>query len=233
MNDIDNITQKKLVIAIDGHSSCGKSTLAKDLAKQLQYIYIDSGAMYRAVSLYFLENNLEITNSKDYTDLLIENVRIAFINAEGTMNTLLNNRNVESEIRKPSIADIVSHIAANPSIRRFLVKQQRDLGRKKGVVMDGRDIGSVVFPNAEIKFFVTADVDIRTKRRFEELTQKGITTTLKEVKINLEKRDFIDSTRDDSPLVKVKDAILIDTSSHTRSSQIDEAMEHIMSALKI
>ena len=223
---------KKLVIAIDGFSSCGKSTLAKDLTEQLGYTYIDSGAMYRAVSLFFLDNNVEIDHSKDYSELLHNEVHLEFTYENGQRVLLLNSKNVEYDIRSPRVASVVSEVAANSSVRQFLVKQQRALGQKGKVIMDGRDIGTVVFPDADLKFFVTADVDIRAQRRFDELIAKGLNTTLDQVKENLTKRDHIDSTREDSPLVKAVDAIEIDTSNHTRSSQMKEALEHIMSALE-
>ena len=223
---------KKLVIAIDGHSSCGKSTLAKDLAKHLNYTYIDSGAMYRAVALYFLNNKVELDVNSDFTSLLNDNVVIEFGHNEDQRYTILNGENVEAEIRSPRVADIVSEVARNSTIRQFLVRQQRALGEDKAVIMDGRDIGTVVFPNADLKFFVTADVEVRAKRRYMELSDKGVIITFGEIKANLQKRDHIDSTRIDSPLKKAEGAIVIDTSSHTRTSQVEEALEYILSSLK-
>lgn len=220
------------IIAIDGHSSCGKSTLAKDLADQLGFTYINTGAMYRAVTIYLLNNNIDIDIYTDYSKLLSDQVSIRFETVDNTQATYLNDRNVESMLKEPNVASNVSDVAANSSIRRFLVSSQRELGKASSVIMDGRDIASVVFPDADVKLFVTADVDIRAKRRYQELLNKGIKTTYQEVKANLEKRDHIDSTRSDSPLVQVDDAILIDTSHHTRTSQMEEALEIILSKIK-
>ena len=224
--------KKKLIIAIDGNSSCGKSTLAKDLATELDYIFIDSGAMYRAVSLLFLQKDLEVKESTDYSDLLSNHGQIHFEIINGKNSTFLNNTNVESEIRSQKVADIVSQVATNSSIRHYLVKRQRTLNKGEGVVMDGRDIGTVVFPNADFKFFVVADVDIRAKRRHTELALMGTHLSIEEVKSNLLSRDHIDSTRKDSPLRMAEDAILIDTSHLTREGQLKVTMEYLLSSLK-
>jgi len=221
-----------MVIAIDGYSSCGKSTLAKDMASELGYVFIDSGAMYRAVALLFLQKSISIDLNQDYTKLLTDNALIHFENLNGQNTTFLNNENVESKIRSQSVAQIVSQVSKNSSIRRFLVAQQRLLGKDKGVVMDGRDIGTVVFPDADLKLFITADVDVRASRRHKELSEKGINISQEEIKDNLVERDHIDSTRYDSPLLQAEDAILLDTSNHSRESQLEEAIEHLVSKIQ-
>lgn len=218
-----------LVIAIDGYSSCGKSTLAKDMAAALNYRFIDSGAMYRSVALYFIENNIIVEEDKDYSTLLNTKVKIHFERINGKNTTFLNDQNVEDEIRAQKVANIVSNVAKNGSIRSYLVDLQRVMGEKGGVIMDGRDIGTVVFPNADVKLFITADVEIRAARRYKEMTEKGKIITLLEVKANLQSRDQIDSTRAISPLRRAEDAILLDTSHHTRKSQLQEAIEHVLS----
>ena len=226
---LPDLSKKKIVIAIDGLSSCGKSTLARDLAKTLEYRYIDSGAMYRAVSLLFLRKEIYIDQVVDYSDLLIDHVEIHFQLVKGKNTTFLNNQNVENEIRKPEISEIVSDVASNSSIRKFLVRHQRKLGEEKAIVMDGRDIGTVVFPDAEFKLFITADLAERARRRHKELLEKGLHTTFDEVKENLAKRDRIDSTRQDSPLSKAADAIELDTTDHSRESQLEYALKLLLS----
>lgn len=228
-----HLAQSRYIIAIDGLSSCGKSTLAKDLAHELGYTFVDSGAMYRAVSLYFLNNNIPIELEKDYSDILEKNVRIHFQNVEGINTTFLNDRNIESEIRRPGISAIVSDVASNSSVRRFLVDQQRKMGEKDGVIMDGRDIGTIVFPNANFKLFVTADIDERAERRYKELKNRNIDITKEIVKENLASRDHKDSTRSDSPLKKAEDALVLDTTHHTRESQLLEAIEQLLSHTKL
>ncbi|MBR9920239.1 MAG: (d)CMP kinase [Bacteroidetes bacterium] len=208
-----------ITIAIDGHSSCGKSTLAKDLARALDYVYVDSGAMYRAVTLFFLENEVDPIDAPA-VDKALDAIDIRFEKMDGQNHTFLNGENVEEEIRKMYISDYVSPVAAIPNVRRALVQQQRDLGKDGGIVMDGRDIGTVVFPDAELKIFLTADLDIRTRRRFEELMQKNIPSDLALVKQNLLERDHIDSTRSDSPLKKAEDAVVIDNSRLNREDQL-------------
>jgi cytidylate kinase len=214
---------KKIIIAIDGHSSCGKSTMAKDLAKQIAYTYIDSGAMYRAVTLYCIEKNLFSGELLDTETLRkeIDNIHITFKknDATGSSDTYLNGRNVEKQIRTMEVAGKVSLVAAIGFVRVALVGQQQILGRDKGIVMDGRDIGTVVFPNAELKIFVTASPLIRAQRRLEELIAKGENTGLEKVLQNIEKRDYIDSTRKDGPLRKAEDALLLDNSNMTREEQ--------------
>ncbi len=215
---------KKINIAIDGHSSCGKSTLAKDLAKSLDYVYIDSGAMYRAVSLYVLRNKIDL-NNEDQLDGALSNINIDIRHLEKTFCILLNDENVTSEIINIEVSNIVSEVAAISKVRRKLVKAQQALGQQKGIVMDGRDIGTVVFPDAEVKLFITANLDIRTQRRYDELIEKGMPSPLDKVKSNLCHRDNIDSTREDSPLVQAADAILIDNSYMDMEEQLFLALK--------
>jgi CMP/dCMP kinase len=216
---------KHLTIAIDGHSSCGKSTLAKSLAKKLGYTYVDSGAMYRGIALYCKQHNLIQNGIPDSSAIekSLPAISISFqINPEtGLQKLILNGINVEDEIRKPEIAAIVSPIAAIPEVRKKLVGLQREMGLKGGIVMDGRDIGSVVFPNAEIKLFVTADPEIRAQRRYTELKEKGIEATLEATQQNLLERDQIDSERTESPLIQTSDAILLDNSHLNREEQLN------------
>ncbi|MFN5885650.1 MAG: (d)CMP kinase [Bacteroidota bacterium] len=221
--------ESKIIIAIDGYSSCGKSTLAKQLAKQLGYRFIDTGAMYRAVALYLLRNQIDIHHPEMVAEAL-PSIKIDFsYNADTqTQQTLLNGENVEQEIRiNPRVASVVSDVSAISEVRRFLVKQQQELGKEKGIVMDGRDIGTVVFPDAELKIFVTAQPTVRAQRRLDELKAKGQQTTAEEVLANLEKRDRIDSTRADSPLKKAADAIELDNTHLNRQEQFDLVMTWI------
>lgn len=212
-----------MTIAIDGHSSCGKSTLAKDLAKELNLVYIDTGAMYRGVTLYAWENGW-ITEKGLNKELLLASlnkIELTFQrNANDSVELLLNGRNVESEIREMRIANWVSEVAALPEVRKKLVRDQRKLGEEGGVVLDGRDIGSVVFPHAELKIFLTASPEVRAKRRFDELTEKGYEVSLEEVEKNLAHRDEIDSNREDSPLIQTEDAVLLDNSRLNRKEQV-------------
>ncbi len=220
------------IVAIDGFSSCGKSTLAKELAKELGYRFIDSGAMYRACTLYFLDNNIDINNVEAITTAL-DDIDIEFQNIDGYNATFLNGENVTSEIRSLRVANQVSEVAAIKVVRQKMVKLQNAMGAQKRIVMDGRDIGSVVFPNAEHKFFITAEVEVRVKRRHNELTTKGKTVTMEEVRKNLEHRDHIDSTRKESPLTKTPSHILIDNSYLTRAEQLMVALKHIKAKSKI
>lgn len=217
----------KITVAIDGYSSCGKSTLAKQLAAALQYSYVDTGAMYRAVTLYFIRNQVDLFHPEQVNNALA-NINIEFKLNPNTnqQDTYLNGENIESEIRvNPRVASVVSDVSAISEVRRFLVKQQQQMGKLKGIVMDGRDIGTVVFPDAELKLFVTADPMVRAKRRFDELVEKGQTTTIEEVLANLEKRDHIDSNRADSPLMQAEDAIVLDNSNLTREEQFEWVMK--------
>ena len=217
----------KITVAIDGYSSCGKSTLAKQLAAALNYSYVDTGAMYRALTLYFIRNQVDIFHP-DQVNNALNNISIEFkINPKTQQQeTYLNGENIESEIRiNPRVASVVSEVSAISEVRKFLVKQQQQLGKLKGIVMDGRDIGTVVLPDAELKLFVTADPIVRAKRRLDELVEKGQATTIEEVLANLEKRDFIDSNRDDSPLMQASDAIVLDNSNLTKEEQFDWVMK--------
>ena len=224
---------QKITIAIDGYSSCGKSTLAKALAQKLNYSYVDTGAMYRAVTLYALRNGIMDKEHNLDTKRLIKaldkiELNFEFDSHHKTSVTLLNGENVESLIRTMDVSENVSKVSAVKEVREKMIAIQRHLGKKKGVVMDGRDIGTVVFPNAELKLFVTADTDIRSKRRYNELRGKGEKVSLEEVKENLEKRDHIDTHRKESPLVQAEDAVIIDTSHLTRESQLDMVYELVM-----
>ncbi len=213
---------KNIIIAIDGYSSCGKSTLAKQLAKLLNYHYVDTGAMYRAVTLYMIQNQIDAHHPQMVAEAL-QNIKIEFDFNEETQTqiTLLNGENIENTIRiNPRVASLVSDVSAISEVRRFLVKQQQALGSNKALVMDGRDIGTVVFPKAELKLFIVADPQIRAQRRLDELKEKGQDTTFEEVLANLAKRDHIDSTRADSPLMKANDAIEIDNSQLSKEEQL-------------
>lgn len=211
--------QPRIIIAIDGHSSCGKSTLAKALARKLNYLYMDSGAMYRAVALYCIENNIDPQHSSAVVDGLAD-IKLEVSHENNQFSIKLNGEEVTQRIIAADVSDIVSHIAAIPEVRRKLVKIQQRVGDDSGIVMDGRDIGTVVFPHAELKLFITADADIRATRRFHELSEKGHSTSLASVKENLLNRDHIDSTRDDSPLTQADDALLIDNSYMDREEQL-------------
>lgn len=221
--------KKKLTIAIDGFSACGKSTLAKDLAKKLDYIFIDSGAMYRGVALYCLENEL-IIDAEPLVDRIIENlhhIQLEFKTIDQQSILFLNNRNVSTEIRENAVANVVSKIATIKDVRQKLVAEQQKMGEKGGIIMDGRDIASVVFPRADLKLFVTADIKIRIQRRLDELKNKGITSSFDEVANNLKERDFIDSTRAESPLIQVEDAIVLDNTNLNREEQVEWVMKLI------
>lgn len=213
---------QKITIAVDGYSSCGKSTTAKRVAKKLGYSYIDTGAMYRSVTLYFHQHLITHTNDKE-VEKALENIHIEFRRNpnDGRNETFLNGLNVEDEIRKLYIANQVSEVSAIAAVRHAMVAQQRRMGRKKGVVMDGRDIGTVVFPDAELKIFMTADPIIRANRRQIELAERGDLVDLEEIMENIKKRDLIDTTRKESPLRKADDAIEVDTSYMTLDEQVD------------
>lgn len=211
----------KIVIAVDGYSSCGKSTTAKAVAARLGYAYIDTGAMYRAVSLFFIQNHVSLTNAKEIATAL-DHIHITFhFNPRtGKNETCLNGLNVEEEIRKMYISHLVSEVSAITVVRHAMVAQQQRMGRKRGVVMDGRDIGTKVFPDAEVKIFMTADTLIRAQRRQAELIAKGELVNLEEIIQNLEKRDRIDTTRTEGPLTQAPDAILLDTSHMLIDNQV-------------
>jgi CMP/dCMP kinase len=215
---------RRITIAIDGYSACGKSTTARRVAAILGYRYIDSGAMYRAVTLYFLENHISFTNPKEVSRAL-DAIRIAFkVSAKGTTETFLNGLNVETAIREMRVSESVSPVAALKDVRVAMVEQQRRLGKHKCVVMDGRDIGTVVFPDAELKLFLTADIQVRAYRRQKELLERGEMIGIESIVENIQKRDKIDSTRAESPLVKAAGAIELDTTFVT----IDEQVDHVI-----
>lgn len=200
-----------ITIAIDGYSACGKSTLAKAIAAELGYRFVDTGAMYRAVTLFFIRQNVDLKDPKAVQGAL-EKININFENVAGANHTFLNGEDVELEIRGMQVGELVSPVATISAVRRYIVPQQRRMGLDGGIVMDGRDIGTVVFPQADLKIFVIARMDVRVERRFNELAAQGKTVSRLEVQKNLEERDHIDSTRQDSPLVQAEDAILLDNS---------------------
>jgi cytidylate kinase len=217
--------RKKIIITIDGWSSCGKSTVAKQLARELSYVYIDSGAMYRAITLYFLRNHVDWTQPAAVLEAL-SHIRMEFVanHKSGQTEIWLNGENVEYVIRDLVIAEKVSEVAAVKEVRSYAVAQQQEKGKNKGIVMDGRDIGTTVFPNAELKIFMTADEDVRVRRRFKELFDKNPNVTREEVKHNLEMRDYIDSHRAVSPLRQAEDALVLDNSHLTMKQQLEIAM---------
>ncbi len=217
---------KKIVIAVDGYSACGKSTTARALAEILNYLYIDSGAMYRAVTLYFTEHHVSLTNPNE-VEKALKNIEIDFVINPKTKraDTFLNGLNVEDKIRTMAISEKVSAVSALAEVRKAMVAQQRKLGKRKGVVMDGRDIGTVVFPDAELKIFMNADIYIRAKRRQREMIEKDQLIDLNEVMDNLQKRDEMDSTRAESPLRQAADAVVIDTSFLTFEEQLELAAQ--------
>lgn len=227
------MTQPKINIAIDGFSSTGKSTLAKQLAKKLGYKYLDTGAMYRAVTLFalkhhFIDDHYQINEADLISSINQGKIEVRFaVNQEGQSETLLNGENVEKAIRQMEVSSHVSGVASISDVRRFLVKQQQKMAESKGVVMDGRDIGTVVLPEAELKVFVTAKQGVRTQRRFEELLSKGEKITKQEVEANLVQRDLQDTTREDSPLVEAEDSILLDNSELTRDEQLEKVLSWV------
>ena len=222
---------QKIIIAIDGYSACGKSTTAKEVASAFGYRYIDSGAMYRAVTLYFLDHHISLSNPKEITKALAA-ISIAFmINSKNITETFLNGLNVEKEIRKMKVSENVSQVSALKEVREAMVEQQRRLGKEKGVVMDGRDIGTVVFPAAELKLFMTADIMVRAHRRQKELLDQDRLVDLNIVLENIRKRDEIDTTRAESPLRQADDAMVIDTTNITIDEQVDEVIRLALSSL--
>ena len=226
---------KKITIAIDGFSSTGKSTLAKQLAKHLGYVYVDTGAMYRAVAYFAMKNEFISIDHFDKFSLVnsLPNIKLHFqFNPElGFAEMYLNNENIEKQIRTIEVSNFVSKVAEVSEVRAKLVEQQQEMGKNKGIVMDGRDIASVVFPNAELKIFMTASAQTRAQRRFEELQQKGDTVSFDEVLKNVEERDYIDTHRADSPLVKDKNAIEIDNSHLSREEQFDQVLDLVTTIL--
>ena len=221
---------KKSIIAIDGHSSCGKSTLAKALGHALGYAYVSTGDMYRAVTLYFIENGVDLENAEAVREALRRS-RLHFEHDVHVNRIFLNDRDVSDEIRTMPVANLVSPVAAIPEVRREMVRQQQAMGKKKGLVMDGRDIGTVVFPGAELKIFLTASADERARRRFEELKKEGQDVSFEEVKNNLVERDRIDSTRADSPLLKADDALVLDNTYFNLGQSIEVALDMVREVL--
>lgn len=223
---------KKIIITIDGWSSCGKSTLAKQLAKELGYVYVDSGAMYRAITLYFLRNHVDWTDVKEVREALQSiNLEFVFNPASNASEMFLNDENVEYLIRDLVVAEKVSEVAAIKEVREFAVAQQQKMGSRKGIVMDGRDIGTVVFPDAELKIFMTADNAVRVERRFRELFEKNPNISIEEVKNNLEMRDYIDSNREISPLRKAADAVVLDNTAINQQEQLITALNWALLAI--
>jgi cytidylate kinase len=231
---MDSRQHKPVIIAIDGFSSCGKSTLSKQLAEVFNLIYIDTGAMYRAVTLYFIEQDINLNSDQQIADSL-DKIQISFENLNGHNTTFLNGRNVEAAIRSMDVSAKVSQVAALSAVRKRMVALQQQMGKPKentheqfnGLVMDGRDIGTVVFPDADIKFFITADPKVRAKRRHQEILAKGGTTSYEEILDNVNLRDAIDTGREDSPLRMAEDAILIDNTHLSISEQLETAMNVI------
>jgi cytidylate kinase len=220
------MASQKIIIAIDGYSSCGKSTLAKAIANNLQYVFIDTGAMYRAVALFFLRAGVDFDNTTDIASAL-NKITLQFKYNPATLQSdmYLNEENVEQEIREMRVSQKVSEVAAIALVRDFAVAQQQAMGETKGIVMDGRDIGTVVFPKAELKIFVTASPDIRVQRRFLELSAKNAAITVAEISENLQHRDLIDTTREHSPLKQADDALVLDNSNMSREVQLDIALQ--------
>ena len=222
----------KIIVTIDGWSSCGKSTLARQLAKELGYVYIDSGAMYRAITLYFLRNHIDWTDEREVAialkDIIIE---FEFNRKSLQSEIILNGENVEYLVRDLVIAEKVSEVAAIEAVRSFAVARQKKMGEKKGIIMDGRDIGTTVFPEAELKIFMTADSKVRVERRFREMIVKNPNITIEEVKNNLEMRDYIDSNREVSPLRKAEDAVLLDNTIIGMKEQLDIAFKLAISRI--
>ena len=225
--------QKKIIIAIDGFSSCGKSTLAKAMAKALEYVFVDTGAMYRAIALYFLRNNIAFNDTASIEAALnaIE-LRFRYNSVSQKSDMYLNGENVEQEIREMKVSQKVSEVASIAAVRDFAVAQQQAMGIDKGIVMDGRDIGTVVFPNAELKLFVTADPAIRLERRYQELLQTNPAIIREEVAANLQQRDLMDSTRAHSPLKQADDALVLDNTNLDRAQQFELAMQWAMEKIK-
>lgn len=228
---------KKITIAIDGFSSTGKSTLAKQLAKELGYVYVDTGAMYRAVAYFAMQHNLVSETHLDKAGLIAElpniNLRFQFNATLGFAEMYLNNENIETQIRTIEVSRMVSKVAEISEVRAKLVEQQQAMGNEKAIVMDGRDIGTVVFPDAELKLFMTASSKTRAQRRFDELVEKGQHVTFEEVLQNVEERDYIDTHRDDSPLVKADDAIEIDNSSLSKKEQFEIVLQLVNDKLNV
>jgi len=220
-----------IIVAIDGYSSCGKSTLAKALAKKLHFIYVDSGAMYRAVALYFLRNNIDLHSHEQIAEAL-KNIHLNFNSRDYQTHITLNDEEVSDEIRLMPVSDLVSPVSAIREVRVEMVKQQQRMGQSKNIVMDGRDIGTVVFPHAQLKLFMTADPKVRAERRYKELLPKNPNITLEEVFENLAHRDYQDTTREESPLTRADDAIILDNTDLTPDEQLQFALDRVEPFMK-
>jgi len=224
---------KNIIITVDGYSSCGKSTLARQLAKELNYVFIDSGAMYRAITLYFLRNHINWTHTASVTKAL-KNIELEFMPNQytGVSDMFLNGENVEAVIRDMLVSENVSEVSSIKEVREFAVAQQQKMGEEKRIVMDGRDIGTTVFPKAELKIFMTANNKVRVERRYKEMFEKNPAITLEEVKKNLELRDYIDTNREISPLRKADDAIVLDNTNLTQEQQLKTALKWAKEKMK-
>ncbi|MFM2206284.1 MAG: hypothetical protein RL213_259 [Bacteroidota bacterium] len=239
INDLPGMSSQRIVIAIDGFSSCGKSTLAKALAKNLGYRYIDSGAMYRAVTLFMLQHDLTISELQSMSpaevERFLDNIHITFeISPEtGLSEVVLNGINVEKQVREMRISDLVSPVSAIPEIRHRMVELQKSYGTEKGIVMDGRDIGTTVFPSAELKIFMTARPEVRAKRRFDELNEKGFMVNMDEVHRNIRERDHTDTNRKESPLRQAEDAVVLDNSMMDQRQQLEFALDLVRQAVSV
>lgn len=218
------MVRKNFIIAIDGFSSCGKSTVAKAVAKELQFVFIDSGAMYRAVTLYFLRHAINVKDA-DAVKAALADIQIDFVPNIEKVHILLNDEDVSEEIRTMDVSNYVSEVSAIKEVRQAMVKQQQQLGRRRDIVMDGRDIGTTVFPDADLKIFMTASPDVRAQRRFSELSAKGEQVSMEDVRQNLAHRDHIDSTREESPLRQSEDAIVLDNSHLTQDQQLQLVLD--------
>ncbi len=225
-NSIFAEMSKNIVIAIDGYSSCGKSTIAKALAKKLHFIYIDTGAMYRAVTLYFLRHQIELNDALAVENAL-DNIHINFEYRDEQTFVFLNEEDISEEIRQMPVSEKVSQVSAIKAVRTEMVRQQQRMGKSKNIIMDGRDIGTVVFPDATLKFFMTADPQIRAERRYKELINKGEKVSLEEIYANLALRDHQDTTREESPLIQAADAIVLDNSNIDQEMQLEFALSYI------
>jgi cytidylate kinase len=222
---------KNIVVAIDGYSSCGKSTLAKALAKKLHFIYVDSGAMYRAVTLYFLRNNVDLNNPEQVSEAL-KNIHLNFHSRDYQTHITLNDEEVSDEIRLMPVSQNVSPVSAIKEVRKEMVAQQQRMGKSKNIIMDGRDIGTAVFPNAQVKLFMTADPHVRAQRRYQELQATNPDITLEEIFENIAHRDYSDTTRKESPLMRAEDAIILDNTNITPEEQLAFALNKVQPFIK-
>lgn len=221
-----------IIVAIDGYSSCGKSTVAKALAEQLHFVYVDTGAMYRAVTLYFLRHGIDLQDPEQVGEAL-QQIQIDFHKENGTTKVLLNEEDISEEIRKMHVSEQVSEISALKAVRTAMVKQQQRMGSVRNVVMDGRDIGTAVFPDAQVKIFMTADPKVRAERRYNELSQKGEAVTLEEVFENIAHRDYQDTTRKESPLIRAENAIVLDNTELSEEQQLAFVLDKVRQVMDI